>query len=398
MTLLTRAFGFCLTVAICLACFATAVVAAPSRTYSMDDVEANNQAVEELAKEIEEKFGITIFYPTSGEGYKQMAEIFPEMLKTLDAALTTVTPELVREVSKYYYDLNGRRLTFSYTYADLRGPYGLFGKQEVMVGLFDKNSSRIELYIPQQKGEAIATGDNPLTIVHEFAHALQLMLIDSYGYYRMEREWNALMDNEPYGKGLTDKKVFITEYASTDFEEDFAETFAHLFICDRPGLGFSWRLYEDKDVYSPLGKKADYIERLLKRYFDYSEKSIENLRKIYETPASVNEAGIKLSGQHLIFMGLDEPRTIPLMLLNNLAVYERGTVWFSDIGGWYCRDFYGNHLVLFPEGTYGNPGRDLLQDAIDREKEKKAELEAQLEAQKENEKTAGSDGGTPLAA
>lgn len=99
-------------------------LAAPSQTYSLSDLEQNNREVEELAEALEEKYGITILYPTeTGENSRQLATIVPETLRTLDEALDTVTPRLVRKVSAYYYELNKRRLTFEYVYADMRGPY-----------------------------------------------------------------------------------------------------------------------------------------------------------------------------------------------------------------------------------------------------------------------------------
>jgi hypothetical protein len=265
----------------------------------------------------------------------------------------------------------------------MRGPYGADpDDQDVTVGSYNSRSSRIEIFIPAHKGEAIATGDNPLTLVHEFAHAFQDYAAGSYGYHEMENVWLGFMKGFGFAPETADSRVFITQYASADFDEDFAETFAHAFICNRPGLGIAHRLYGRKDVFTPLGQKVEFIERLIARYALKGADALKNYRKIYSTPATVSEEGLRLSGQHLLFIGMDEPRTVPLMLLKKLYVSEPQTVWFSNIGGWYCKDSFGNDLVLFPEGTYGNPGRDLLEDAIRRGESSKSAME--------------SDTGTPL--
>ncbi len=142
----------------------TAVFAAPSVTYNVQDPAGNTRAVTELAAALEEKYGITILYPTvAGPNEQPLATIFPQMLRTLDEALTTVTPELVREVSAYFYKLTQRRLTYLYIYADLRGPYGPAANNEVTVGGFTRQNATIELHIPSNQGQAVATGDNPLT-------------------------------------------------------------------------------------------------------------------------------------------------------------------------------------------------------------------------------------------
>jgi len=366
---LTRLIKFALTcgaliVALAATACGLATIAAPSETYALTDAIENTLTVEKLAKTLQEKYGVFIQYPTVGTEYGQSSVIFPQTLKTLDAALSTVTPEMVRQVSEYYYDRNGRHLTFTYTSSDLRGPYGYSSSPEVMVGSFDGDTSQIELYIPLQGGQAIATGDNPLTILHEFAHAVQFMLANQIGYARMEQQWNSLMDGAAYGQSPADPKIFITQYAAVDFEEDFAETFSYIYMCNRPGLGFSHRLFDEPDAPNPLGKKAAYIERLIARHFTEINASLENYRKIYSTPASVNKLGVRLSGPHLLFIGMEEPRTVPLMLLTSLDVNEPDLVWLSEIGGWYCQDASGNHLLLFPNGTFGRAGKNVLEDAI----------------------------------
>lgn len=340
-------------------------LAAPSQIYVLSDPEQNNQEVEELAQALEDVYGITILYPTmTAEDSRQLATIFPETLRTLDQALATVTPGLVRKVSAYYYNLNGRRLTFEYVNADMRGPYGEKHQPEVQVGGFHRYTSRVRLYIPDLEEQGIATGDNPLTIVHEFAHAFHYMLTDRYGYVSMEKRWLELMEGHSFAPETVDQTVFITQYASTTYDEDFAETFAHAFVCNRPGLGISNRLYWQEGTNTkttPLGEKVAYIERMLRITMPNNLEMLDHYRLVYSTSVSTGAAGLRLSGPHLLFINMPEPRLIPLTLLNNLHVNEKHTVWFPSLGGWYCKDQNGSHLVLFPEGTYGNPGRDLMQ-------------------------------------
>ncbi len=349
-------------------------LAAPSKTYVLRDLEQNNREIEELAQELEEKYGITILYPTiTWENSQQLATIVPETLRTLDEALSLVTSRLVRKVSSYYYDLNGRRLTFEYVNADMRGPYSDTNQQEVQVGGFHRNTSRVRLYIPALEEQGVATGDNPLTIIHEFAHAFHFMLTDRYGYTAMEKRWLELMEGDSFAPEHVNDRVFVTEYASTGYDEDFAETFAHAFICNRAGLGISHRLSrrEGKStVTTSLGKKVAYIERMLRVAMPDNLEMLDNFRMVYSTPVSASAAGLRLSGLHLLFINMPEPRTIPLTFLKSLYVNERNTVWFPSLGGWYCKDSFGNHLMLFPEGTYGNSGRDIM--------EYQAELDAKL--------------------
>jgi hypothetical protein len=342
------------------------VFAAPSSTYRSGDPQISSRKVDELARSLEAKYGITIYYPVESAGEEFLAGIVPETLHTLDAALETITPAVVRQVSAYLYEKTGRRLTYNYAYADMRGPFGNNSQiNSVTVGSYDARTARINIYIPMHAGRAVANGDNPLTIAHEFGHAFLDYISSKHGSLPIERAWYVFMDGRGYGRGSFDQHTFITRYAMTSFEEDFAETFAHTFICNRPGLGFSYRLHRDRETPTPLGRKIGYIEGMLERYFTGSEAAVLNLRKIYTTPASTTEAGLKLSGMHLIFIGMDEPRSVPLMLLNNLPISERGTVWFPAIGGWYASsELNGEHFVLFPEGTFGDPGRDLQNEAL----------------------------------
>ncbi len=374
MKLLIKVLGLVLTVLLLWSGMTVTALAAPSKTYALSDLEQNNREIEELAQELEEKYGITILYPTmTWEDSRQLATIVPETLRTLDEALSSVTSRLVRKVSCYYYDLNGRRLTFEYVNADMRGPYSDTHQEEVQVGSFFRHTSRVQLYIPDMQEQGVATGDNPLTIIHEFAHAFHFMLTDRYGYTAMERRWLELMEGNSFAPEYVDDRVFITEYASTEYDEDFAETFAHAFVCNRAGLGISHRLSRKEGkgtVTTSLGKKVAYIERMLRISMPDNLEMLDNFRLVYSTPVSASAAGLRLSGLHLLFINMPEPRTIPLTFLKSLYVSERNTVWFPSLGGWYCKDSFGNHLMLFPEGTYGNSGRDIM--------EYQAELDAKL--------------------
>jgi len=362
---LTKILAFVFAVMLLWSGMTVPVLAAPSQTYSIRDFEQNNREVAELAEALENKDGITILYPTkTGENFQQLATIVPETLRTLDEALAAVTPSLVRKVSSYYYELNKRRLTFEYVHADMRGPYGEHPQSEVQVGGFNRYTSRIRLFIPNPGEQGVATGDNPLTVTHEFAHAFHYMLTDRYGYISMERRWLELMEGYSFAPERVNKKVFVSEYAATEYDEDFAETFAHAFVCNRPGLGISNRFFRQMGktkVVTPLGKKVAYIEQLLKLTMPDNQEMLENYRLVYSTPVSTTAAGLRLSGPHLLFINMPEPRLVPMTLLRNLLVSEKSTVWFPSLGGWYCQDLYGNHLVLFPEGTYGNPGKNLME-------------------------------------
>ena len=67
------------------------------------------------------------------------------------------------------------------------------------------------------------------THTHEYGHLIQLTLLNHiYGENRLRSEWTAFNGGAAYGGGYVEG-TFITNYASTSFEEDFAESFTYLF-------------------------------------------------------------------------------------------------------------------------------------------------------------------------
>lgn len=331
-----------LTMAICIT---------PLTAFAAESVAEKNAAIARKEAEIEAKYGINIEYPTDSNG---LAIVTQNSLITLDDSLNNVTAGVVRQVSSYYAEKNGKKLTFSY----VRDPSYGSGNEVVLAG-FDSERSLIELYIPRSNTGTLATGENPITIVHEFGHAFHFMYTDKYGMDKMRSEWTAYNGGAAYKPAnIVDNpntKVFVTGYAATMFEEDVAETFAHVFVRNQAGQGFS-NLLTSNGAQTGLGKKVAYVEKMLTAYLQDTATAVANYRRIYSTPVSVNYQGMRLSGEHLQFMGYPQPRYVLGGTLSGLGRERSEAIWMRSIGGWYVKDTAGDELIIFPGGWWAEVG------------------------------------------
>lgn len=319
-------------------------------------VEERNALVAQKETELEKKFGISIQYPTGGNG---LALINVNSLLILEQALDNVTANVVQQVSAYYKEKNGNRLLFSYVQApDYLAGYA--GSSEAVLAGFDDRTSLIELYIPRSSGEIIAIGENPISIVHEFGHAVHLMYTDQYGFDKMKKEWSAFNGDARYQTDNIIKnpndKVFVTGYAATDFAEDVAETFAHAFVRNQPGQGFSAKL-QAGGKQTGLGKKVAYVEAMLSAQFKDASTAVTNYRRIYNTPNSVVYQGMKFSGDYLQFAGYSQPRYVLNGTLRSLGKQREKAVWLRSIGGWYVLEPSGQEVIIFPGGYWCSVGK-----------------------------------------
>lgn len=336
--------------------------AALGERYEVTAVSAHNNEVHRLKEELEEKYQITIEYPVFEQNSKNVSGIYVETLHTLDTALSYVTPYVVQQVSAYYQRQNGRRLRFIYQYSDLRGPYSKSGGDEVVVGGFSPDESMIVLHIPNPGEGATITGDAPLTIVHEFGHAVQLMITDQYGYNRLEYEWTTHNKGYAYAaENLSrnpDDTVFMSGYGATSFDEDFAELFAHAYVCNRAGTGLSGRLGTE-EAPTPLREKLELMYELLGAYFADSKTFLENFQSLYDVPVSKIYNDLKFTGPHMQFMDYEEPRYMPITLIKLFQdIDERSYVWHPQIGAWIAwHAGTGNSVIIFPDGTWGTTCR-----------------------------------------
>lgn len=304
-------------------------------------------AIAGQAEALEKKYGIHIRYPGDDSGKPVIAA---GDLETLDMALENVTPAAVRQISQYYEAKNGGKLTYSFTLT----PSLEAGTAAIRAGFNDKTSV-IQLYLPTENVDTVATGVNPISIVHELGHAFHFLCADRYGRDKMQAEWLALNGDAAYSAGsLQDNpntQVFITGYAASMYEEDVAETFAHAFVRNSAGLGFTKKLSSGGRK-TALGRKVDYVETLLSTYLDEPEQALANYRRTHKAATALNYQGLFLYGDYLQFIGYPPPRHVLGGILATHSWNMEQAVWIRSIGGWYVRDTGGNEFLVFPGGTW----------------------------------------------
>lgn len=308
--------------------------------------ETNDQVVK-MAAELEKKYSIDIKYPKNKDGF---AVITTGNLTTLDQALENLTPAAIREISDYYKQKNGKRITVSYVRDTTK-----LNRVDATLAVFYKEKSLIEYYLPTSTTPVGMTGDSPISIVHEFAHALHFMHADRYGAEKMKREWLAFNGGSEYKsvylKSNPDTRKYVSGYAATMYEEDVAETIAHALVRNRSGQGFKSKLTQGGNA-TALGKKVAYIEKLLAAALKNSDAVLENYRKIYQTAVSVKYKKLVLSGDYLQFAGYPQPRNVLKAILSELQVTQERAVWIRQVGGWYVELKGGDRILVFPGGTW----------------------------------------------
>ncbi|MDR2909708.1 MAG: hypothetical protein LBU86_07485 [Oscillospiraceae bacterium] len=306
--------------------------------------------IDARSKELEKKYGLAIKRDNGGSGESCVGTA---ALDALDLALESVTPAFVRQVSGYWQKRAGKRLSFSFTYS----PKGATALGLGVTGFFDVENAVIEIYLPDYSRGASLGGESPLNCLHEFGHAVQYMLMELHGEAALEREWGKLNgEKAAYTFGEYpehyDETVWISAYASTRYEEDFAEVFAHAFLRHREGMGFASRLTDGEGKYTVLGKKAAYIEKLLKLYAGNPGEVIGNMRRLYLAFESREYKGLTVSGDYLQFGGCPAPRYLLAGLLSSMKLTPDIGAWVNDIGGWEVTTGEGKRFLIFPGGKY----------------------------------------------
>lgn len=306
--------------------------------------ENKNAQVDAYKQQLEQKYGITITYDVDEDG---SACIGTGSLATLDTALSAVTPSVVKQVSDYYQKKNGKKLNYAFIYTPFHDP----DQNIEILAAFDEKISNIELYIPESSQGTFITGDSPITILHEFAHAFHLMFMAYYGRDRMEADWVALNGGVRYNKGFLagayNKVAFISSYGATSFEEDFAEIFSHAFVRNKEGQGFYHQLLTNGQK-TVLGQKVSYIEEMLPMYLTDTSAAVANLQKIFSTPIILNYQGLRLSGEYLQFIGCAYPRYVLRGILSYYGLEAEESWWILDIGGWQVKSTEGQYYLVFP--------------------------------------------------
>ena len=305
-----------------------------------------NAKVEEKRLSLEQKFNITIRYDKDEDG---RASIGTGDLAILDNALSPVTASAVRQVSSYYENKVGSKLAFSFMY----NPYHELDANVEILASFNPKTALVEIYIPSSSAGTFISGSNPITILHEFAHAYYFMFASKYGEKKMEQEWVALNDGVPYNKGFLayayNKVTFMSSYGATSLEEDFAEIFSNAFVRHREGQGFYHRLlFEERKT--ALGKKVEFIEKMLPMYLTDTQTAVSNLRRIYTTPYTLYYQDVKLSGEYLQYIGCAAPRYVLNGILSYYKLKQESSQWILEVGGWQTKTTNGNYYLVFPGG------------------------------------------------
>lgn len=296
--------------------------------------------------QLQQKYSIHVEY-ISAQGVPIIDE---ENLETLDIALETVTPALVKHVSDYYRQKTGNPLQFCYTQGEANTQMG----EETVLAGFQEQTARIELYLPVPESSVITTGENPISIVHEFGHALHFMYADRYGYDKMQAEWTAFNAGAAYDaanlRANPDNSVFVSGYAATMYEEDFAETIGHVFVRHRAGQGFLNRLNKNGHL-TGLGRKVAYIEQILAS-IEGADSALQNYCRMYSAQQTVTYQKMSFSGEYLQFAGYPPPRYVLGAVLDQIGKSAVDSLWVRDIGGWHVRQATGPSLIIFPGGTW----------------------------------------------
>ncbi len=299
-------------------------------------------------QKLEQKYSIRISYATTVDG---LAAIGTGSLYTLDMALANLTPGVVKQVSDYYQKKLGTPLGFQFVYSPLQET----DPELALLGMFDDKQADIHLFIPSSSTNIFTTGCNPLTIAHEFAHAYYQMYLDLDGKETLQREWNALNGGVAYNPGYMayayNKVVFMSSYAATGPGEDFAETFAHAFVRNKPGQGIYHRLSTDNQK-TALGNKVEYLKKMLPKYLTGTEAAIANLNKVYTTPIFLDYQGLRLTGDETVFIGCSAPRYVLNGILGMNGLSGASAQWIIEIGGWQVQSANGQYYAVFPGGAW----------------------------------------------
>ncbi|MDR2931870.1 MAG: putative zinc-binding metallopeptidase [Oscillospiraceae bacterium] len=323
------------------------VTAFPLQVFAADTSQSITQYnADVLAKKqaLEKKYGIRITYPQNENSY---AGIGTATLATLDTCLEYVSPELIKQLSEYYSQKNGVRLTVTYTHT------ANFETVENArpVAAFTDALSLIEVLVPRATSNSMSSGNGPTAIVHELGHAYHEFLISNMGAAALRRQWTALNGGAAYG-GRADRTVFVSDYAASSYDEDFADTFAHAFVCNRAGYSIAKYLKTASGGATALGSKVAYLEKLVAQYSPGAKTAQTNLRKCYTTPDSITYRGLKFSGSSMEYVGFNAPYGVINAIVRQLPFETKSKVWDKSIGGWLVVSKSGKEYIVFPGGNY----------------------------------------------
>lgn len=213
-----RLLSFALAIVISLSCWCINVYAV--ETSDLDEDQIRQQIADKKAS-LEQQYGVKIvilnvtsddFSYNLGPGnHEDIANRYNspayqlQYLLSLEDAIQAV-PSQLYAVTRAKLAAQGKTLTIQLKPADARGYAGLYDPRTDTMTLID------------------IWGE---TFAHEYGHMLHFELLDAqYGASALEDDWTALNQGVAYDDYDYDyeEKVFLTDYASTNYREDFAES------------------------------------------------------------------------------------------------------------------------------------------------------------------------------
>lgn len=307
--------------------------------------------VSEMAADLEAKYSIEIVCQTN--------LVTTRNLEILDQTLENFTPSVIRELSEYYLASNGIPLTVVYRNQDRAAQ----NSNKIDLGTFSYLSSEVNFILSNNA----VTGDQPITIAHEFGHAIHYMYMDQYGRKKMEQEWAVYNNGHAYAASHIQKnpdaRTFISGYAATEFEEDVAETIGHAMVRYQSGQGFTQLLSKD-GAPTNLGKKLTYVEKMFQSTFKNATAILQNLSRTYSAETNYTYQSMKFSGDYMQYAHYPQPKSLLSGILRNIPVEMEKGIWLQEMGAWYVYTKDADHLIIFPEGFWYMPKHETFKQPI----------------------------------
>ena len=231
------------------------------------------QLAQQLQTELEEKYACRIQFEnvSDASGKIRVLEGIDEELQKIPAPLMEATTSAIRNqmgafTLKYIYEgtLAGPFADNAFEYAPVHGlahptPY----------------SASIELF------------NDTEPLVHEYGHLVNMSLLDAkYGAGVLEGMWTAQNGGVAYGNYDSDNPVFVTRYASTNYQEDFADTFMYIMGDGSLGLQLTYSHPNSTAVW-----KMTYLRQLLSEAFGVSVSDFPSTDPSQPSPWA--EAGVQ---------------------------------------------------------------------------------------------------------
>ena len=319
----------------------SSVPAIPATAASTTEADAYAQTVLDKKAAIEKTYDIKIVLPTVSKGSLGTAT-----LATLDTCLSYLSADFVKQLSAWYKAETGQKLTFSYVG---RAPTFANGSHPSAEFVYEK--ALINLFIPTSGQSFTLSGSSPVAILHELGHAYHAYAKQQYGASKLQSKWVSLNGEKIYGSSREpDRTKYVSAYALTDYDEDFAETFAHAFVCHNAGFSIASSLKKDGKV-TVLGSKVAFLEELIAAHITKSDSALGTIKKAYTSPAQLSWEGLKLSGSSLEYIGFNAPHKVLPNVLRFAGIQSAESEWKKALGGWVVTAKDGGRYLVFPSGA-----------------------------------------------